>query len=122
MTVENPVVSHRMRFRTMILLAALIGALLVGISGLTSYTAKADAVPCTNGMPCAFVGSYYFGDAYNIGCSSVGHFGKATSAKNNCAWNIRMGWIEGGVLNWKFCMSPGGLRPDPGRFNYIGTC
>jgi hypothetical protein len=33
-----------------------------------------------------------------------------------------MGWWDGSSVNWKFCMNPGGERPDPGRFNYVGGC
>ncbi|HZO07386.1 MAG TPA: hypothetical protein VFB52_13440, partial [Solirubrobacterales bacterium] len=40
------------------------------------------------------------------------------SAKNGCSNQIEIGWKEGGSVNWKACMNPGGERPSPGRFNY----
>lgn len=119
---ERPVGPRRFRFRMMFAIGATVSALMMGISGSTSLTAKADAA-CVSGMPCAWTGANYTGSLASLVCSSIGHFGAHRSAKNRCpGQNIRMGWWNGSYINWKFCMSPGGNRPNPGRFNYIGVC
>lgn len=98
-----------------------MATLVLGISGSTSLTAKADAT-CVSGGICVWTGAFYTGTFSEPTCNAVGHIGAQFSAKNRCPWNIRMGWWDGSSVNWKFCMNPGGERPDPGRFNYVGGC
>lgn len=112
------------RARTILLLGAVFAVLMLGVIGGSSLTAKADAA-CGGGAFCPWAGNHFLGTLHgNYTCSvafGVG-FPESFSAKNNCGNNVRMGWNESGFVNWKFCMSPGGERPTPGRINYAGPC
>lgn len=114
---------ERPRLRTMLLLGALWAVLSLGITGAGPLTAKADA-SCTSGVLCLWSGNHFLGTSWGYTCNVA--FGVNTvevwSARNRCSHNVRMGWNEGGFVNWKFCMSPGGERPTPGRLNYAGPC
>ena len=81
---------------------------------------------CPGGQFCGYQFAN-FGGSYTTTpfCSGAGGVNESYSAKNNCGSPIRLGWSEGGGINWKFCMNPGGERPDPGRFNFYtfqGSC
>lgn len=75
-------------------------------------------------------GTFYSGVWGSAYCPNTGELGYLTyewkSAKNYCGGqHVRIGWLEGGSINWKACMNPGGERPDPGRFNEyqgVGSC
>ena len=85
---------------------------------------------CTSGEFCAWTGSFYGGTEAYLAClSGTGYeitIPEMNSAKNRCSGqSYRIGWYEGGSTNWKACMSPGGERPNPGRFNTyerVGSC
>lgn len=112
------------RLMIMLLLGAVTALLMLGAMGSTQLTAKANAA-CAGGAWCPWAGNHFLGaQRGNYGCQvAFGvNFPESWSARNNCGNNIRMGWNEGGFVNWKFCMSPGGVRPTPGRINYAGPC
>jgi hypothetical protein len=96
------------------LAVAAAAALMLGIQA-------SAAQACGGNQVCAWSGSFYGGSEYYIACP-LSNFAfsipEQYSAKNNCGGiYVRIGWAEGGSTNWKACMSPGGERPDPGRFN-----
>jgi hypothetical protein len=85
---------------------------------------------CEGGALCVWGGASFTGVEGNEPCREPGFegtlFAEFNSAKNNCGTSQRIGWQEGGGVNWKACMNPGGERPSPGRFNYrqviAGSC
>jgi hypothetical protein len=87
---------------------------------LISIPGTARAGTCIGGRVCVYTGTFYTGSEENLGCggTTVTNF-ETLSAQNHCGVNVRIGWSEGGTVNWKACMAPGGLRPEPGRFNEI---
>jgi hypothetical protein len=94
--------------------AAAAAALLFSMQG----SAKAET--CIGGRVCVYTGTFYTGLEQNLGCSAgVGTNFETLSAQNHCGVNVRIGWWDGVNTNWKACMAPGGLRPEPGRFNQI---
>jgi hypothetical protein len=101
------------------LVAAVLAAAAAAVFMLGIQASAAQA--CGSNQVCAWSGSGYSGGEYYIACPlSNFAFGipEQNSAKNNCGGiYVRIGWAEGGATNWKACMSPGGERPDPGRFN-----
>jgi hypothetical protein len=102
--------------RLMILLVAAAAAALL----LVSIPGSARAGTCIGGRVCVWTGSFYTGSEENLSCSAgTGTNFETLSAQNHCGVNVRIGWAEGGTTNWKACMAPGGLRPEPGRFNQI---
>ena len=108
----------RGRLTAVLLTAAAAVVLLLSIQGSTAQ-AEVDGT-CEGGKVCVWTGTFYTGSEFNFGCGG----GTATSlelvsAKNHCSVNVRIGWEEGGVTNWKACMAPGGERPEPGRFNRV---
>jgi hypothetical protein len=108
----------------MLLLAMVTSVLMVGVTGSTPLTAKADAA-CGGGAWCPWPSNHMIGGEWgNYQCQvAFGvNFPQSFSAKNNCGNNVRMAWKEGPIINWKFCMSPGGERPTPGQINYAGPC
>jgi hypothetical protein len=114
----------QVRFLAALLLAAGMAALMLG-----SQTTVAHAEnKCTSGELCAWTGTFYSGTEWFLGCASGGFnisIPESRSAKNRCSVSQEIGWSEGGTINWKACMSPGGERPDPGRFNvyrYRASC
>jgi hypothetical protein len=115
--------SERPRLRTLLLLAAVSALLMLGVMGSTQLTAKADAA-CNASSLCVWSGNHFLGISGSYTCNVA--FGvnlpESWSARNRCSNNVRMGWNESGFVNWKFCMSPGGERPTPGRVNYAGPC
>lgn len=110
------------RFRSMLLLGAILAVLMVGATGSTPLTAKAQA--CSGGTLCVWSGNHFLGafNGYTCNVAFGVNVGERWSAINRCSNNVRMGWNESGFVNWKFCMSPGGERPTPGRINYAGPC
>ena len=120
---EHGLAVERPQLRTMLLLGALLAVLLLAVTGSTPLTAKADAA-CESGSLCLWSGANYNGFIGNYTCGVALGVNLPTtfSVKNRCSNNVRMGWNEAGFVNWKFCMSPGGERPEPGRLNYAGPC
>ena len=118
--------SKRSRACALLLLAAVAGMLLLGIQ---ASGARAEN-KCASGEVCAWTGTSYTGSEAFLVCPSGTGFEEfvpeMNSAKNRCSGEfIRIGWHEGGSTNWKACMSPGGERPEPGRFNRyerVGGC
>ena len=103
------------RFIVALLLAVSAGVLMLGITGSSS---RADT-SCPSGSFCAWRFQNYGGIRTSPPyCSGGGGIGENFSAKNRCGKAVRLGWSESGFINWKFCMNPGGDRPDPGRFNF----
>jgi hypothetical protein len=106
----------RRRFMAVLLIAAAAVVMLLAIQG-PAARAEIDS-GCVSGKFCIFTGTFYTGEEFNEGCGSSGATTfELRSAKNHCTMNIRIGWSEGGSTNWKACMTPGGERPEPGRFN-----
>jgi hypothetical protein len=112
----------RPRFLAGVLLATAFVALAFGIRASSALaTCEAEVGFCTWTSP-NYVGSafqrvclpfYGFWEDFNV---------EDKSAKNRCSGqSYRIGWTpEGGgqsSTNWKACLSPGGERPEPGRFN-----
>ena len=96
--------------------AATAVVLLLSIQGSTAQ-AEIEGT-CEGGKLCVWTGTFYTGSELNFGCSAgFGYGGELLSAKNHCSVNVHIGWNEGGSTTWKACMSPGGERPEPGRFN-----
>ncbi|MBK5219549.1 MAG: peptidase inhibitor family I36 protein [Thermoleophilia bacterium] len=87
---------------------------------LLSMQGSARAETCVGGKFCVWTGTSYTGSELNFSCSGGTFTGlELLSAQNHCGVNVRIGWTEGGTTNWKACMVPGGLRPEPGRFNQV---
>jgi hypothetical protein len=106
----------RRRLAVALLAAAAAAAL---ISAFQGSAARAEG-GCISERFCGWTGTFFSGEEFNSGCgASVATNFELKSAKNRCKVNIRIGWEEGGVINWKACLSPGGERPEPGRFNRI---
>jgi hypothetical protein len=102
-----------------LLIAAAALALLLSMQG-SAAQAETDEIDsgCISERFCVWTGTFYAGEEENWPCGGFYYEGKEfKSAKNRCSWNIRIGWYAGGTTNWKACMSPGGERPEPGRFN-----
>lgn len=114
---SQPPTPIRRRVIALMLTAAATVILLLSIQESTAR-AEVDDV-CKGGVFCAFTGTFYSGEDSNFGCGGGFLFPSTEwrAAKNNCSVNFRIGWYEGGTTNWKACMSPGGERPEPGRFN-----
>jgi hypothetical protein len=76
---------------------------------------------CYANKICTWDYSQYSGVKNVIDCSfGIYSFSEDNSAKNRCGnRRARFGWSDGDFINWKFCMNPGGDRPDPGRFNRL---
>lgn len=111
---------RRGRVVALLLVAAAALALPFGTRG-SSAQAEIEAT-CVGGVVCVWTGTFYNGNEYNAGCGGGSKFFpplEMKSSKNHCSVNVRIGWEEGGVTNWKACMSPGGERPEPGRFNVV---
>jgi len=110
-------------------LAALIAV--AGMLLIADQAPPAQAAGCESGWICAWSGSNYTGTLTGYGCPSAGDPNwyallQAFSAKNRCSQSYEFGWFENGTVTWKFCMNPGGERPNPGRFNRVrwhwGVC
>jgi len=116
--------SRRARFIAVLVAVAAIVVLMLGSRESTAW-AETD---CTSSVMCGWTGTFYSGVEWHMACPA-GLMSTGTelkSAKNHCGSQfIRIGWAEGGTINWKACMSPGGERPEPGRFNRyenVGGC
>lgn len=98
--------------------AAAVLALVLSIQG-SSARAEVENT-CMSSRFCVWPGENYFGEEKNYGCGEETNNGlEMKSAKNLCSVNVRIGWAEGGTTNWKACLSPGGERPAPTRFNRV---
>jgi hypothetical protein len=111
--------SRRRQFTAVLLIATAAVILLFSIQGSTAR-AEIDST-CEGGKVCVWTGTFYSGTEFNAGCGGGTAFLgiELKSAKNHCSVNVRIGWEEGGATSWKACMSPGGERPEPGRFNRV---
>jgi len=115
----------RLRLATVLLL--LVVAASAFIVGFSASSATAENL-CKSGELCAWTETFYNGSEYFLACPNAvaEFFPEARSAKNRCGYSVELGWEEGGVINWKVCMNPGGERPEPGRFNrarsHSGAC
>ena len=87
---------------------------------LLSMQGTARAETCIGGKFCAWTGTSYTGSELNFSCSAgTGTTFELLSAQNHCGVNVTIGWWDGVNTNWKACMAPGGLRPNPGRYNQV---
>lgn len=120
---NQPFTSGRVRLIAALLTAAAAVAVLLAIQGSKAQAETPEiAATCEGGKVCTWTGTFYGGNEYNPGCGGGSKFFpplEMKSAKNHCSVNVRIGWEEGGSTNWKACMSPGGERPEPGRFNVV---
>jgi len=106
--------SLRVNRRFMAVLVAAAAAVLLFLS--MQGSARADT--CVGGKFCVWTGTFYTGTELNFSCSGgTGTNFELLSAQNHCGVNVTIGWWDGVNTNWKACMAPGGLRPNPGRFN-----
>lgn len=102
-------------------LAMLLAMLISGALMLSPQAPKAQAAGCEAGIFCIWSGANYTGGFGQIPCYTPPEgfpIPESWSAKNRCGTWLEIGWKEGGSVNWKACMSPGGERPNPGRFNF----
>ena len=101
------------------LLAVLVAAV-AAVALLLSMQGSAQAETCVGGKFCVWEGTFYSGGEFNFSCSGgTGTNFELRSAQNHCGVNVTIGWWDGVNTNWKACMAPGGLRPEPGRFNQV---
>ena len=109
----------RGRLTAVLLATAAAVALLLSIQGSTARAEVNDT--CEGGKVCVWEGVSFNGQELNLNCAGETSFVgiEKKAAKNHCSVNVRIGWQEGGSTNWKACMSPGGERPEPGRFNRV---
>jgi hypothetical protein len=110
------------RFIAVLLTAAATAAIMLFAFQGSAAQAEIDELDagCVSGAFCAWTGTFYTGEEFNFTCgTSYGTGFELRSAKNRCSMNVHIGWNEGGSTNWKACMTPGGERPEPGRFNNI---
>jgi hypothetical protein len=107
----------------LITVLSVVGALTLGSQVPAAHAEN----HCVSGELCIWTGTFYTGSEGSLACYAGTIplvFPEARSAKNRCGISQELGWSEGGSINWKFCMSPGGERPEPGRFNVyrVGGC
>ncbi len=69
MQLERATALERPRFKTMLLLGAVLAVLMLGVFGSSSLTAKADAA-CSGGALCSFTGSHFGSFFNNYSCMS----------------------------------------------------
>lgn len=124
MTQSSHTLVSSTRTRLLLLLLAAVACV-----ALFASHAPAAQASCGTNENCAWTGSFYTGAEYFLGCTTAPGWIAGTptifSVKNHCGIFQEFGWQEGGSINWKACMSPGGERPNPGRLNvyrYRGTC
>jgi|SRR5580700_220549 hypothetical protein len=117
MSETNPI-SAWSRGRLIAILVSLLAiSLAFGIKAAAAQACAAESGFCT------WTGTFYGGGEVDYGCVSLGQWvdfnSERNSAKNRCPGQYyRIGWTpEGGSTSWKVCLSPGGERPEPGRFN-----
>jgi hypothetical protein len=105
-------------------LAVLVAAL-AAVCLFLALQGSARAETCVGGKFCVWTGTFYTGSESNYSCTGgTGTNIELLSAQNHCGVNVRIGWWDGVNTNWKACLAPGGLRPEPGRFNTVnpGGC
>lgn len=99
---------------------AVLVATAAAVCLLLSMQGSARAETCVGGKFCVWTGTFYTGQELNFSCSAgTGTNFELRSAQNHCGVNVTIGWWDGVNTNWKACMVPGGLRPEPGRFNQV---
>ena len=99
---------------------AVLVAAAAAILLILSMQGSARAETCVGGKFCVWTGTFYTGSEFNFSCSAgTGTGFELLSAQNHCGVNVRIGWFDGVNTNWKACLAPGGLRPEPGRFNTV---
>lgn len=114
------------RRRLMAVLLATVAAIVL-LLAFQGPAARAEG-GCISNRACTWTGTFYNGTEYNNGCGGPTFFEgiELKSAKNRCSVNIHIGWeiAPESFTTWKACMSPGGERPEPGRFNVVvpGGC
>jgi hypothetical protein len=109
---------RRGRFFVALLAAAAVLVLMSSIQG-SAARAEIDNT-CMSSRVCVWPGEFYFGEEKNYSCGEETNNGlEMKSAKDLCSVNVRIGWAEFGTTNWKACLSPGGERPAPTRFNRV---
>lgn len=139
--------SSRVIRRGMLLAGVLAALAIFGVGGASAFEGEPSPFPeapatetpasesagdevtpldtCAGGFLCVWLGEGFTGFEANSSCAYPGYeggiYGEYKSAKNNCGYSERIGWQEGGGVNWKACLNPGGERPSPGRFNYFQT-
>jgi hypothetical protein len=96
---------------------------LVAVALAQAKPASADT-NCYANKICGWSFANYAGNGYTtvMDCNYgvVAGIPESNSAKNRCGDRAAtFGWSDGDYINWKFCMNPGGDRPDPGRFNFV---
>lgn len=112
-----PHVSAPLRIRR--LMIALVGVA-AAVCLLLSMQGSAKAETCVGGKFCVYTGTFYTGTEWNVSCSAGTYIGaELLSAQNHCGVKVTIGWYDGVNTNYKACMAPGGLRPEPGRYNQI---
>lgn len=120
--------SQLMTSRRPRLIVTLLSMAVAAIMMFGSQTSGAQAAACFNPRICTYSGAEYTGTTFYQACltgSYIFSFPESYSAKNRCPEPQELGWQEGGVINWKACMVPGGDRPNPGRLNvyrYRASC
>ena len=103
----------------------LLPALAVAVAGIMMFGISNASAACGGSQVCAWTGNGFTGSEIFLACypgSIPFSFPEARSLKNHCSIGQEFGWAEGGSTNWKFCMSPGGERPEPGRVNVERKC
>lgn len=115
--VSQVFVSRRVQCFTVLITAAV----LVLTLAIQHSTARAELEnTCMSSRVCVWPGEFYGGEEKNYACGEeTNNKLEMNSVKNLCSVNVRIGWAEGGTTNWKACLSPGGERPQPGRFNRV---
>jgi hypothetical protein len=113
----------RLRWAMAALLTATAAAvLLIALQG-SAAQAEVDGLDgtCIAQRVCVWSGTNFNGEELNAGCGGGTAFLglEEKSVRNNCSVNVRIGWEEGGVTNWKACVAPGVQHGEPGRFNRV---
>jgi hypothetical protein len=119
---KNLLLSRPRSSMAVLLAAAAAVVLLLAFQGSTARAEieEVDAT-CIAQRVCVWSGTNFNGEELNAGCGGGTAFLglEEKSVKNNCSVNVRIGWEEGGVTNWKACMAPGTQHGEPGRFNRV---
>jgi hypothetical protein len=129
---------NRIQAKTLGVLAmalTVVGFAVVPAMGSAATTSGGTAGPrlevepllesCGTGNVCTWTGANYTGTRTETSCINNSYnIATSFSAKNRCTNThkaVEFGWKEGESINIKFCMEPGGNRPEPGRFNWFSV-
>ncbi len=112
--------NSRLRWSIVVLISAAAAAVTLFAFQGSPARAEIDGT-CIAQRVCVWSGTNFNGEELNAGCGGGTAFLglEEKSARNNCSVNVRIGWEEGGVTNWKACMAPGVQHGEPGRFNRV---